>query len=180
MFTRMIMTAALLAGSAQLIHAGPQYVDETGFAVGGYDVVAYHDLEQAPVGEPQPEAVPGRSSITAEYNGARWAFSSPENRDRFLADPEKYAPRFDGHCAYGVAKGGKVPGNPNLWRIVNGELYLNITPDVATFFEQDISGNISRASRSWNTLESAEASSGSWKSIRENDGTYSTNAPLND
>jgi YHS domain-containing protein len=176
----MIISAVVLAGPVHSSYAGPQYVDETGFAVSGYDVVAYHDLEQVPVAEPKPEAVPGRASITAEYNGAQWAFASRENRDRFLADPEKYAPRFDGHCAYGVAKGGKVPGNPNLWRIVDGELHLNITPSVVNLFEQDISGNVSKAGRNWNTLESAEASSGSWRSISENDGTYSTEAPLND
>lgn len=34
-----------------------------------------------------------------------------------------------------VTKGGEVPGNPNLWRIVEGNLYLNITPNVVILFE---------------------------------------------
>jgi hypothetical protein len=34
---------------------------------------------------------------------------------------------YDARCAYGVSRGGKVPGNPNLWRIVDDKLYLNIT-----------------------------------------------------
>ena len=138
--------------------AGEQYVDETGFAVSGFDVVAYFDLEQAAVGGTQPEAVPGDPSITAEYNGAVWAFSTEDNRDLFLADPARYAPAYDGHCAYGVARDGKVPANPHLWRIVDDVLYLNITTDVVGFWEEDIPGNITLAETNWVDLEPAEAS----------------------
>lgn len=156
-FVRIIAVIGALgwAGAAQ---AGEQYVDETGYAVSGHDVVAYFELEQSPVGTPQPEAVPGRKDITAEYNGAKWAFSTEENRDKFLANPEKYAPVFDGHCAYGVAKGGKVPANPNLWRIVDGKLYLNITKNVVGFWEEDIPGNISEAQTNWSGIEGNPAS----------------------
>ena len=138
--------------------AGEQYVDETGFAVSGFDVVAYHGLDQAPVGEDQPEAVPGDPSITADYNGAVWAFATEENRDLFLADPQRYAPAYDGHCAYGVARDGKVPANPHLWRIVDGVLYLNITTEVVGFWEDDIPGNITLAETNWADLEPAAAS----------------------
>ena len=96
----------------------------------GYDPVAMFDIAQKAVGERQTPAVPGIASITAEYNGAKWAFSTEDHKKAFLANPEKYAPAFDGHCAYGIAQGGKVPGNPNLWRILDGKLYLNITPTV--------------------------------------------------
>ena len=172
-----LMSAATLmfAGAA---HAGPQYVDETEFAVSGYDVVAYHDLEQVPVGQSQPEAVPGKAEFTAEYNGSTWAFASAENRDKFVADPAAYAPQFDGHCAYGVAQGGKVPANPNLWRIVDDKLYLNITPTVVGFWEADIPGLLDNAQSNWTGLEGKGASTKSWKAINDNDGTYSTEAPL--
>ncbi|SLN40430.1 YHS domain protein [Roseivivax jejudonensis] len=154
----LILSAALAFAAPAASIAGPQFVDETGFAVSGYDVVAYFDLPQAPVGAPQPAAVPGRASITAEHNGATFAFASEENRDRFLADPEAFVPRYDGHCAYGVAKGGKVPGNPNLWRIVDGALYLNITPNVVGFWEEDIPGNIDTAEGNWVSIEPDAAS----------------------
>lgn len=144
-----ILVISALLGFVGAAQAGEQYVDETGYAISGYDVVAYFDLEQAPVGEEQPKAVPGRKDITAEYNGATWAFSTEENRDKFLANPEKYLPAYDGHCAYGVAQGGKVPGNPHLWRIVDGQLYLNITENVVDFWEEDISGNIEKAQSNW-------------------------------
>lgn len=146
---------ALAAGPA---FAGEQYVDGSGHAVSGYDVVAYFGLQQAPVGEAQPAAVPGRSDITADWNGATWAFATEENRERFLADPERYAPAYDGHCAYGVALEGKVPGNPNLWRIVDGTLYLNITRTIVGFWEEDIPGYIDDAEVNWQDLEDDAAS----------------------
>lgn len=150
--------AGLLASAAGPAMAGEQYVDKSGFAVSGYDVVAYFDKQQSAVGEPQPPATPGKASITADHNGATFAFASEENRARFLADPASYAPAFDGHCAYGVAKGGKVPGNPNLWRIVDGKLYLNITENVVGFWEEDIPGNLTLAAGNWPGLEGDAAS----------------------
>jgi YHS domain-containing protein len=146
----LLLAAALFAAPAW---AGPQFVDETGYAVSGYDVVAYWNLPQSEIGTAQAAAVPGSAAYTAEYNGAVFAFASAENRDRFLADPAKYAPQYDGHCAYGVAQGGKVPGNPNLWRIVDGKLYLNITENVVGFWEADIPGNLTLSEGNWPGLE---------------------------
>ena len=173
-----LLTLTLLGASTSSALAGQQYVDESGYAVSGYDVVSFHQLDSSPVGQRQPAAVPGKASITANYNGATWAFSSAGNRDLFIAEPEKYAPVFDGHCAYGVAQGGKVPANPNLWRIVDGKLYMNITPQVVGFWEADISGNLAKATDKWTKLESNPASSRSWKSINANDGTYTGSAPV--
>ncbi|WP_299778414.1 YHS domain-containing (seleno)protein [uncultured Roseobacter sp.] len=150
-----VAIALTIASSAW---AGDQYVDPTGFAVSGYDVVAYFDLEQNPVGTAQPAAVPGDKDITSTYNGATFAFSSEANKAAFEADPEKYVPQYDGHCAYGVAKGGKVPGNPNLWRILDGKLYLNITQNVVGFWEEDIPGNIQLSESNWVDIEAAPAS----------------------
>ncbi len=146
---------AMLTGAA---FAGPQYIDETGYAVSGYDVVAYFSLEQNPIGQKQPDAVKGNADITADYNGATFAFSTEANRDTFLADPARYAPQYDGHCAYGVSKGGKVPANPYLWRIVDDKLYLNITKNVVGFWEEDVPGNISLAEGNWGGIENDDAS----------------------
>lgn len=150
--------AAALAMFGSPLLAGPQFVDTNEFAVSGYDVVAYRSLEQSPVGQSQPAAVPGRADITTEYNGAVFAFASEENRETFLSDPAHFAPQYDGHCAYGVAQGGKVPGNPNLWRIVNDKLYLNITQNVVGFWEEDISGNLVKSENNWVSIEPKAAS----------------------
>lgn len=157
---RFIPTLALsLSLAASAAFAGEEYTGANGFAVAGYDVVAYFGLQQSEIGTPQPAAVPGQSGITAEHEGATYAFSSDANRDMFLADPAKYAPQYDGHCAYGLAKGGKVPGNPDLWRIVDGKLYLNITKNVVGFWEEDIPGNLKLSEANWPKLEPTPSAS---------------------
>ena len=171
MFKPFALAAAAAFTFATGAFAGDQYVDETGFAVSGFDVVAYRSLTQAPVGTAQPEAVPGRADITAEWNGATFAFATEANRDTFLTNPEYYAPQYDGHCAYGVSKGGKVPANPNLWRIVDDKLYLNITKNVVGFWEEDIPGNIDLAEGNWPGIEAAGASDATIPN-------YSSSAPV--
>ncbi|MEM0908852.1 MAG: YHS domain-containing (seleno)protein [Pseudomonadota bacterium] len=154
-FALAAVAAALLSTSA---FAGEQYVNKTGFANSGYDVVAYFDLAQAPVGSEQPKAVAGSTKYTAEYNGAKFAFANAENLAKFQSNPAQYAPQYDGHCAYGVAQGGKVPGNPHLWRILDGKLYLNITPNVVSFWEEDIPGNLNKSETNWSGIEGEPAS----------------------
>ncbi len=158
MFRMTALALAFATGLSSLAHAGEQYVDTTGFAVSGYDVVSYFDLPQSAVGEAQTAPLAGNAAITADYNGATFAFATEANRDRFLADPAGFVPQYDGHCAYGVAQGGKVPGNPTLWRIVDGKLYLNVNRNVVGFWEADIPGNISTAQGNWPGLEPAAAS----------------------
>lgn len=88
----------------------------SGVAIRGYDTVAYHT---------QGVAIPGSDSFTASWRGANWKFGSAEHRDLFVADPEKYAPRFGGYCAYGVAFGSLLKIEGDQWVIVDGRLYLN-------------------------------------------------------
>ena len=89
-------------------------------AIGGYDTVAYHTVGKA---------VPGRLEYQTTWHEARWQFSSKENLDLFINDPDKYAAQYDGHCAMGVAyEGGhKDTVDPEAFTIVNGKLYINHT-----------------------------------------------------
>ncbi len=158
MLRNTILAFALFAGTVTAAYAGDQFIDDTGYAVSGYDVVSYFDLPQSSVGEPQQSPLPGNAAITADYNGATFAFATEANRDRFLTDPAAYVPQYDGHCAYGVAQGGKVPGNPTLWRIVDGKLYLNISQNVVGFWEEDIPGNLQKSETNWEAIEPEPAS----------------------
>lgn len=143
------VVVTLLAGPAL---AGPQYVDGSGFAVSGFDVVAYGDLAAGAA------PVPGSTRFTAEWNGARWAFASAEHRDRFVADPARFAPVFDGHCAYGVAKGSKVPASPERWTLVEGRLYLNFDTPTQRRWESDVPRWLAAAASRWPGLDPAPAS----------------------
>lgn len=157
MIRTMILALAVFTGGTVVAVAGEQYVDSSGYAVSGYDVVAYFDLEPSPLGSPQPDAVRGNAKFTTEYNDAKWAFSSAENLASFKADPMKYVPQYDGHCSFGVAGGYKVPANPHLWRISDGKLYLNITKGVARRWEKDIPGYITKSDGNWRQIEPTAA-----------------------
>ncbi len=67
---------AFIAGIAGSAFAGEQYVDKTGFAVSGYDVVSYFDLPQSKIGQPQQSPLPGSKAFTAEHNGVTFAFAT--------------------------------------------------------------------------------------------------------
>ena len=67
---------------------------ELRLAISGYDTVAYFTD-----GKP----VPGSSDIDYFWHDARWLFASPEHRDVFARNPERYAPQYDGYCAMGAS-----------------------------------------------------------------------------
>ena len=112
-------------------------------AVHGYDVVAYHT-----VGRPTR----GKAAFSVEYQGATYRFSSREHLRAFRRQPANYLPQYGGFCAYGVAVGGKFDGDPTLWKIVDGKLYLNLNPKIQNTWLKDIPGYIRRADRNWTRI----------------------------
>jgi YHS domain-containing protein len=113
---------------------------EDGVAIKGTDPVAYF-TENAPV--------QGSEEFAYEWQGATWHFSSAENRDKFAANPEQYAPQYGGYCAYAVSKGSTAPIDPGAWKIVDGKLYLNFDKSVQEKWEKDIPGYIEKANANW-------------------------------
>lgn len=128
--------------------AGEPFLDREGRPVGGHDVVSYH-TEDVPL--------EGLESLTADHNGVTWYFATEANRALFVADPERYVPAYDGHCAYALADGRKVRSDPLAYRIVDGVLYMNFSPSVQARWEQDIPGYLERSEANWPALESAPA-----------------------
>ncbi|MHA7777557.1 YHS domain-containing (seleno)protein [Roseibium sp. M-1] len=115
-----------------------------GTAIGGTDPVAYFT---------EGKPVAGTDDFTAEYDEVTWKFSSAENRDKFVADPAKYAPQYGGFCAFGAAMGFKVPVVPEAWSIVDGKLYLNNSAKVQERFEEDVPGYIRKATLNWDIIK---------------------------
>ncbi|MTI09409.1 YHS domain-containing (seleno)protein [Curvivirga aplysinae] len=110
-------------------------------AVGGYDTVSYFTN-----GEP----VKGSKDHKVTWNGATWLFSSAENKALFEADPEKYAPQYGGYCAWAVAEVNEgYEGDPKIWKIVDGKLYLNNNDSVQERWNKDIPGFIETANKNW-------------------------------
>ena len=115
----------------------------TGTAIEGVDPVAYFT---------QGKPVEGKSALSHDWMDATWYFASAENRDRFAADPEKYAPQYGGYCAWAVAQGYTAKIDPEAWKIVDGKLYLNYSKDVQAQWARDVPGNISKGDANWPKL----------------------------
>lgn len=64
MFAKMLFSVLATGLFSTASFAGDQYVDGIGYAVSGYDVVAYFDLARSTVGTSQPEGIPGRAELT--------------------------------------------------------------------------------------------------------------------
>lgn len=69
----------------------------------GYDVVAYHlgAVAQSQAGLPGSAAF--AASLTTSYGTYTFWFVNTINRDAFVENPWKYAPRMGGHCTASVA-----------------------------------------------------------------------------
>lgn len=76
----------------------------------------------------------------------------------FEADPAKYAPQYGGYCAFGLAQGYKFDGDPQVWKIVDDKLYLNLSSKVSTIWQQDVPGNIENADAKWQMVKDADPS----------------------
>ncbi len=92
-----------------------------GIAIGGHDSVAYHELARAP----QDSAVDGTKTYTVEYKGAKWRFASEDSSKLFAANPERYSPAYNGHCANALSLGeGLVRTDGTHWEIFEDQLFL--------------------------------------------------------
>ena len=108
-------------------------------AIKGYDTVAYL-TGTATKGSPQ---------FAYRWNGAVWHFTTAKNRDRFAKAPEKYAPQFGGYCAWAISRGYTADVDPEVFRIVDGKLYLIYSKSVEMRWDQDVQGNIAKAEANW-------------------------------
>ncbi len=144
------LAAGVLIFSSQLAISAPAFAEPAVYtgrfsdvAVQGYDPVAYFAS-----GEP----VKGDKAFEIEWNGATFRFSSAENRDLFIANPEAYAPQYGGYCAWAIAQGKFAKGDAQRWRIVDGKLYLNFSKGIQKKWDADIPGFIETGDIQWRSL----------------------------
>lgn len=129
----------VLAGNTKFM------TDAAGIAIGGYDPVAYFT---------DTEARQGKAEFSARWEGAEWRFTSDAHRALFLAEPERYAPRYGGWCAYGVTKGVAAEADPvGGWAIYDGRLYLTYDAGTRARWSQEIAANLAAADARWPAIE---------------------------
>jgi YHS domain-containing protein len=131
--------AIILCGSAA---GGSLWYND--IAIKGYDPVAYFKD-----GKP----VQGKESFSFKWHDLTWHFKNKEDKDLFVKNPEKYAPQYDGYCSWAMTSGEKAPTNPEVWKIVNGKLYLNCSRASFARWSEDIPGNIKKADKNWEKMK---------------------------
>jgi len=118
----------------------PETFQMDGFAIHGYDPVAYFTEAKPVLGSPDH---------AVDHNGATWRFASEANLATFESDPEKYGPRFGGYCAYAAAQGYVAPTVPEAWTVHEDRLYLNFSLRVRRRWSRDIDANIAKGEANW-------------------------------
>src|SRR6266498_502561 len=96
--------ALLLFTGIGVITAGKSQAGD--IAIKGYDTVAYFKAGKA---------LKGIESFTFQWHNMTWYFLSRENRELFATSPEKYAPQYDGYCAWAMTEARKAITDPEVW-----------------------------------------------------------------
>ncbi len=144
-FSRRAVIGALAALAAVAPRAMPLAaesgpVSETRVGLSGYDPVAYFT-------DGHPEK--GSAEFTAAFDGTTYWFTNAEHRALFVADPDHYAPRFNGYCTVQVSRGVKYEADPETWRIADGKLWVFGGPKAVTAFDDKKEDVIARATENW-------------------------------
>ena len=118
----------------------PLNLDEEGRMLSGYDVVSYFEAGQAE---------PGSHLFQVVWQGAQWHFKSEKNREKFLAEPERFMPANGGYCTFGILLSQKLDGDPKIWLINRDRLYIFLNAEVKQKFLQDRSANFVAVAQNW-------------------------------
>ena len=143
-FGRVLLSALMFSLFSGAAFAADTFIFATKKgAIRGADPVAYFSLKAG------DDAVMGTDEFTYEWSGAIWKFSSAENRDLFMADPEQYTPQYGGYCAFAVSHNFTKTTKPDMWEIVDGKLYLNYNRTAYKKWVKDKAESIVRADANW-------------------------------
>lgn len=90
-------------------------------AIGGMDTVAYHQRTN----RANHTEVQGQKIYVVKWKDANWHFATQASADKFAANPEKYRPEYNGHCANALSLGeGLIPTDGSVWEFFGDELHL--------------------------------------------------------
>ena len=139
--------AALAIGIAAPAVAADEYnvssgytLDGAGLGVHGVDTVALSTLNAVAEGDAKHAVV---------HDGVAYYFASTITAERFKADPVRYLPQYGGFCAYAVALGKKLDGDPRYADIVDGKLYLFVNAAVFERYLADKENTLRKAEEQW-------------------------------
>jgi YHS domain-containing protein len=127
-----LLLPLLAAGAARSQAAEP--------ALKGYDPVAYFTGSKPARGD---------SAITLQFGGQTFQFQTARHREMFRETPERYAPQYGGHCAYGMSQQARVPADPSAFAVIEGKLYVFSKSSLVGRFQKQWQKLAADADRYW-------------------------------
>jgi YHS domain-containing protein len=144
-FVSAAMAVAFCCGNAAAQNMSP--IAGQRVALKGYDPISYFT-------DGKPEK--GSSEFTFAFDDTTYWFKNAEHRDKFIADPERYAPQFDGFCTLQLSRGLKVEADPEAWTITNGKLYVFSGKGGVPKFQEQPVAIAEKAGENWHQLRTAQ------------------------
>ncbi len=137
-----LLLATGLSFASLSVFAGSNSYSLTG--VSGYDVVSYQNAKKP---------LRGNGNYVAVHDGVNYLFANADNQKAFETNPAKYVPAYGGYCAFGVSVGKKFIGDPEVWRVIDGRLYLNLDTGIQSEWLKDVPGRIKTANSEWTKIK---------------------------
>ncbi len=97
-------------------------------------------------------AAHGDAAFTVVHDDVAYYFASQTSADRFAADPNAFLPQFGAFCAYAVALGKKLDGDPRFADVVDGKLYLFVNAQIFAKYLANKEQVLADAHRKWPTI----------------------------
>ena len=138
-----LIAFAVLASAADIVN-----IDKNGFALQGYDPVAYFTDGKPVKGSPQ---------FTASYKGATYQFASAEHKQLFEKSPAKYEPQFGGFCGYAASIDKLAPVEVEYFQVLHDRLILQHNKKAWELWHKDVEDNLKKADANWPTLSQQKA-----------------------
>ncbi len=143
-FRTLVIAGFALATSMVAVPGFTQDVTHSTPGLSGYDPVAYFT---------EGKPMRGSGYHVAVQDGVTYAFATAEHKKLFLANPQQFLPAYGGYCAYGVAVGKKFVADPEVWKVLDGKLYLNLDKNIQAKWDKDIPGYIKKANSNWSDIK---------------------------
>ena len=110
----------------------------------GYDPVAYFT-------DGKPTL--GKIEFEMEFDRSVYRFASARHMELFKADPDRYMPQFGGSCTGLMSKNIKMEANPEHWILVDGRLYVFLSPVDRQRSPEEFDRLTSAARSNWEALK---------------------------
>lgn len=88
---------------------------------------------QDPIELVNGKTVQGKEELSAVHKKLRYLFASAQNKQKFEADPARYAIQGEGQCIVAPA----APADPSIFTVYEGKIYAFATPQCVTRFKED-------------------------------------------